>query len=113
MGLLDENLDITLQDIIKNVVVKILAQENPNNIEIIWESCDWPRIVKRPDKNIVYYYHPVGNTNGPVGKLYIHIGQMHKKPNTKKYLSFNYRMYRNMFSDLPVTVEEMLHYPFN
>lgn len=106
MSILSEDLDLTPQDIIKNVVVKILAQENPNNIEVIWESCDWPRIIKRPDKNIVYYYHPVG-------KLYIHIGQMYKKPNTKKYLSFNYRMYRNMFSDLPVTVEEMLHYPFN
>lgn len=103
MSLLDENLDITPQDIIKNRVVKILSHENPNDIEVIWESCDWPRIVKRPDKNIIYYYHPVG-------KLYIHIGQMYKKLNTNKSL-FGYRVYRNMFSSFPVTVEEILHYP--
>ena len=104
MSLLDENLDITPQDVIKNAVVKILAQENPNNIEVIWESCDWPRIVKRPDKNVITYYHPFG-------KLYIHIHEMNKYagPRIGKNPHFNYRTYTHKFSGLPLTIEDLLN----
>lgn len=59
MSVLDENFDLTPQDIIKNAVVKLLTKydDDPNNVKIIWESCDWPRIIKRPDKNVITYYH--------------------------------------------------------
>lgn len=42
MSVLDENFDLTPQDIIKNAVVKLLTKydDDPNNVKIIWESCE-------------------------------------------------------------------------
>ena len=64
MSLLDKNLDITPQDIIKNRVVKILARENLNNIEVVWESCDWPRPACRTARSS--YPRQQGNRSVPL-----------------------------------------------
>lgn len=102
MSILDENFDLTPQDIIKNAVVKLLTKydDDPNSVKIIWESCDWPRIVKRPDKNVIDYYPTFG-------KLHIHIHEAYK--HTKKYVDFRYRTYEHKFNNLPLTIEDLLN----
>lgn len=106
MSILSEDLDLTPQDIIKNAVVKLLTKydDDPNSVKIIWESCDWPRIVKRPDKNVITYYHPFG-------KLHIHIHEMNKYagPRIGKNPHFNYRTYTHKFNSLPLTIEDLLN----
>ena len=103
MSILSEDFDLTPQDIIKNAVVKLLTKydDDPNSVNIIWDSCDWPRIVKRPDKNVITYYHPFG-------KLHIHIHEMYKY--TKKYVDFRYRTYTHKFNGLPLTIEDLLSF---
>lgn len=102
MSILDENFDLTPQDIIKNAVVKLLTKydDDPNNVKIIWESCDWPRIIKRPDKNVITYYHMRD-------ELYIYIHEAGK--HTKKYIDFRYRTYTHKFNGLPLTIEDLLN----
>lgn len=103
MSILSEDLDlITPQDIIKNAVVKLLTkyEEDPNSVNIIWESCDWPRIIKRPDKNVITYYPTFG-------KLHIHIHEAGKR--IKKYIDFRYRTYTHKFNGLPLTIEDLLN----
>lgn len=101
MSILSEDFDLTPQDIIKNAVVKLLTKYDgdPNSVKIIWESCDWPRIIKRPDKNVITYYHPYG-------ELYIHIHETGKY--IKKYVDFRYRTYTHKFNGLPLTIEDLL-----
>lgn len=103
MSILSEDLDlITPQDIIKNAVVKLLTkyEEDPNSVNIIWESCDWPRIIKRPDKNVITYYPAFD-------KLHIHIHEAGKY--SKKYWDFRYRTYTHKFNGLPLTIEDLLN----
>lgn len=105
MSILSEDFDLTPQDIIKNAVVKLLTKydDDPNSVNIIWESCDWPRIVKRPDKNVITYYHPHG-------KLFIHIHDRNKYAGALvNDPHFNYRTYTHKFNNLPLTIEDLLN----
>ena len=102
MSILSEDFDLTPQDIIKNVVVKLLTKydDDPNNVKIIWESCDWPRILKRPERNIVYYMKTCG------GELYIRIKD--RKKVRRGVCGYRYLDKMISICRMPITIEEIL-----
>ena len=68
--------------------------------EVVWESCDWPRILKRPERNIVYYMKTYN------GELYIRIKDR-KKVVTGMYGYRCLDMFVGLLG-LPLSIEEIL-----
>ena len=61
-------------DFIKCLVIEEITSRMSGETysEVFWESCDWPRILKRPERNIVYYMKTYN------GELYIRIKDRNK-----------------------------------
>ena len=93
-------------DFIKRLIIEEVTSRMSDKTysEVVWESRDWPRILKRPERNIVYYMKTYN------GELYIRIKDR-KKAVTGIY-GYGYRCLDRfdglLRSPLPLSIEEIL-----
>ena len=90
-------------DFVKCLVIEEIMNRvvDKNYSKVFWEYCDWPRILKRPERNIVYY---LKYNNGD---LYVRIKDRKKQSSVYTY---GYRCLDKFISliRMPISIEEIL-----